>query len=241
MSDFPYELDAREILRYLNELGIRNITADVLRDFISDLKKFIKYDMRCRNQNIDYNDMCIDLEGVEGPERLHTASTFSSRCRTKSLTDLDLKKCCGRRISQNPSLKGGRGTSCKVRMTNSAPATFTNRRADTNSCTCRCTCVQEKVEEKQSKNIKLTTSSSNFIRVPVKLPQKKHDPVALYHYYRSVWDKYKPNLPGQNNWADLRWTIRQKLAGDKGQTLQRKISKPTDKELEVRRKGWKEK
>lgn len=29
----------------------------------------------------------------------------------------------------------------------------------------------------------------------------------------SLWAKYKPNVPGENNWSDLRWQIRQKMAG----------------------------
>lgn len=47
-------------------------------------------------------------------------------------------------------------------------------------------------------------------KVPVK---KKCDPVALYHYYTSLWAKYKPNVPGENNWSELRWSVRQKMAG----------------------------
>lgn len=33
--DITAEIDAREILRYLNELGIRNISGEVLKHFIT--------------------------------------------------------------------------------------------------------------------------------------------------------------------------------------------------------------
>lgn len=54
----------------------------------------------------------------------------------------------------------------------------------------------------------------SVIKVPKQQPKKKCDPVNLYHYYTTLWDKYKSNVPGENNWADLRWSIRQKMAGN---------------------------
>lgn len=51
------------------------------------------------------------------------------------------------------------------------------------------------------------------IKVSKQPTNKKCDPVSLYHYYMSLWAKYKPNVPGENNWSDLRWQIRQKMAG----------------------------
>lgn len=53
------------------------------------------------------------------------------------------------------------------------------------------------------------------IKVPKQPAKKKCDPVTLYHYYTSLWEKYKPNVPGENNWSDLRWSVRQKMAGCK--------------------------
>lgn len=47
-------------------------------------------------------------------------------------------------------------------------------------------------------------------REPVKTA--KCDPVALYHYYKSEWQKQK--IPGEDNRADLRWAIRAKMRGD---------------------------
>lgn len=39
----------------------------------------------------------------------------------------------------------------------------------------------------------------------------KSDPVALYQKYQAEWKKRK--LPGEDNRADLRWAIREKMLG----------------------------
>lgn len=52
--------------------------------------------------------------------------------------------------------------------------------------------------------------------MPKQIAKRKNDPVALYHYYTSLWAKYKPNVPGENNWSELRWNIRQKMVGSIG-------------------------
>lgn len=53
----------------------------------------------------------------------------------------------------------------------------------------------------------------SVIRVVKQPVLKKTDPVSLYHYYMSLWAKYKSNVPGENDWSDLRWSVRQKMAG----------------------------
>lgn len=53
--------------------------------------------------------------------------------------------------------------------------------------------------------------------------KKKCDPVTLYHYYTSLWNKYKSNVPGENDWSDLRWNIRQKMAGNVPKQLTSKV------------------
>uniref|UniRef100_A0A2A4K4T1 Centriolar and ciliogenesis-associated protein HYLS1 C-terminal domain-containing protein n=1 Tax=Heliothis virescens TaxID=7102 RepID=A0A2A4K4T1_HELVI len=59
----------------------------------------------------------------------------------------------------------------------------------------------------------------SVIKVPIQATKKKCDPVTLYHYYTTLWNKYKSNVPGENDWAALRWNIRQKMAGN--------VAKPT--------------
>lgn len=74
---------------------------------------------------------------------------------------------------------------------------------------------------------KIVLKYNNFfisvIRVPRLQPQKKCDPVSLYHYYTSLWSKFKPNVPGENDWAELRWQIRQKMAGSEPKKTIRKV------------------
>lgn len=47
-------------------------------------------------------------------------------------------------------------------------------------------------------------------RIPVK--PSKSDPVALYHHYQAEWKKM--TFPGEDNRANLRWAIREKMLGD---------------------------
>ncbi|XP_018564388.1 hydrolethalus syndrome protein 1 homolog isoform X2 [Anoplophora glabripennis] len=64
---------------------------------------------------------------------------------------------------------------------------------------------------KQSIVTKPSTSKkkSKVIRCGSAKSINKSDPVALYHYYQKQWKKQK--FPGQENHADLRWSVREKL------------------------------
>lgn len=63
------------------------------------------------------------------------------------------------------------------------------------------------------------------IKVPVYENRKKSDPVSLYHHYSTLWQKYKTNLPGENDWADIRWSVRERLLGDKQSQDLKKVRK----------------
>ncbi|KAJ8895895.1 hypothetical protein PR048_001235 [Dryococelus australis] len=40
---------------------------------------------------------------------------------------------------------------------------------------------------------------------------RRCDPVTLYHHYQALWSKQK--FPGEDDHADLRWTIRHRMLG----------------------------
>ncbi|XP_013187129.1 uncharacterized protein LOC106132309 [Amyelois transitella] len=198
------ELDAREVLRYLNYLGIRNISGEVLKYFISDLKKLIKYDLQQKENLLHEREI-----KSQGPERLHSATTFSSRSRSKANDGILM--CCSKECT-NPKVK------LITRKTHSAPCI--PKKLETNNKPLRraCSCVRvEKKTEEDCKEKAPTIGSShskNLIKVPKQPTKKKCDPVSLYHYYTSLWAKYKPNVPGENDWSELRWRVRQKMAGN---------------------------
>lgn len=199
------ELDAREILRYLNELGIHNISGEVLKYFITDLKKLIKYDLTHKNLN-NYEQY-----EVRGPERLHSASTFSSRTRSRVQDGIPLQ--CTRDCHKPQK-------NIPVRIVQSVPNLGQTKLVDKplkRSCSCVRTAKKPESEEKSA------NSKSNIIKV-AKLPAiKKCDPVTLYHYYTSLWNKYKSNVPGENDWSDLRWNIRQMMAGNEHRQIKTKM------------------
>ncbi|CAH4037857.1 uncharacterized protein LOC123720006 [Pieris brassicae] len=194
--DMTSHLDAREILRYLNYLGIYNISGEVLKYFITDLKKLIKYDVQHKRLSPTSSDK------QEGPERLHSASTFSSRSRSKAYT--------GKHICCSKGLEGPRKP-LSIRLVQSAPTLGQKVESKPAQRSCSCVRVEKKPGSIKESSKPSTTLSQNLIKVPKARPKKKCDPVSLYHYYSSLWEKYKPNVPGENDWSEIRWRIRQKM------------------------------
>ncbi|KAL4715561.1 hypothetical protein ACJJTC_009187 [Scirpophaga incertulas] len=201
------ELDAREILRYLNNLGIQNVSGEVLKYFITDLKKLIKYDLQQK-------ETVFEKQLVS--ERLHSASTFSSRIRSKGTHGLLLN--CGKDIL---------GSKRHVQRIHSAPILRDTNQENGHVSRRACSCVR--VEKKNTVQETVAPANNNIIKVLPPPLKKKCDPVTLYHYYSSLWAKYKPNVPGENDWSDLRWTIRQKMAGSS--------LKPSKSRVEIVKKG----
>ncbi|KAM3964304.1 hyls1 centriolar and ciliogenesis associated [Aphomia sociella] len=205
------ELDAREVLRYLNYLGIHNISGEVLKYFITDLKKLIKYDLQ-QKENLN----CQTKYEIPGLERLHSASTFSSRCRSKTQ---DGTSTCAKDSAQYKK-------SFTIRNVHSAPCLHQQKTIDSIDKPQRraCSCVRiEKKPDIVSRD-KITIHLNNLIKVPIQPVKKKSDPVSLYHYYTSLWEKYKSNVPGENDWSELRWSVRQKMAGDITKASQNKVT-----------------
>ncbi|CAH0714247.1 unnamed protein product, partial [Brenthis ino] len=208
-SHITSQLDAREILRYLNNLGIRNISGEVLKYFITDLKKLIKYDLQHKNE--DQSARTHKSDSI-GPERLHSASTFSSRIKSKVQdTDIVCNRMC-QKIRKLPN----------IRTTYSAP-NLGNKKEEENLPRRACSCVRIEKKRETTKEPHKVTLNNNFIKIPKQPIRRKNDPVALYHYYTSLWAKYKPNVPGENNWSDLRWNIRQKMVGNIGSQTSTKV------------------
>ncbi|XP_059049633.1 uncharacterized protein LOC131844705 isoform X2 [Achroia grisella] len=150
---------------------------------------------------------------VAGPERLHSASTFSSRSRSK--TNEGLTTCtrdCVQKRQQH------------IRNVYSAPSLRQDRVENVEKPLRRaCSCIREEKKINVVSKDKIPLSSNNLIKVPKQPVKKKCDPVSLYHYYSSLWEKYKPNVPGENDWSELRWSVRQKMAGDFKQQPEKKV------------------
>uniref|UniRef100_A0A182JPW1 HYLS1_C domain-containing protein n=1 Tax=Anopheles christyi TaxID=43041 RepID=A0A182JPW1_9DIPT len=71
--------DAVEILKHLNHLGYRNITAAQLKEFQKDLKKLIQFDANQYDVNSDYVEGNVVTGNVF--ERLHTETTASFQAK----------------------------------------------------------------------------------------------------------------------------------------------------------------
>ncbi|XP_041982835.1 uncharacterized protein LOC121735899 [Aricia agestis] len=204
------QLDAREILRYLNQLGIQNINGEVLKLFIKDLKKLIKYDLAQKHGTMDCEEKVI-----LGPERLHSASTFSSRLKSRNSTSIP--PLCSRQCQRERPMT--------ARVVRSAP-NLGEQKIEDKPPRRACSCIPvDRKPDTPTVHKSSTTTSNNLIKVPKQPIKRKCDPVSLYHYYISQWAKYKPNVPGENNWAELRWNIRQKMVGSSSGTSKQVIDK----------------
>lgn len=169
------QLDAREILRYLNNLGIHNISGEVLKYFItgllsklfycftknrslytltirqyhvSDLKKLIKYDLENRTNTPSAHER----EETPGLERLHSASTFSSRTRSKLSDGVSLT--CSRECQKKRRV-------LTVRNYQSVPNLVLTDGDKQLRRACSCVRVGKKTESRAESSKEKTVPSSN--------------------------------------------------------------------------------
>lgn len=266
------ELDPQEVLEHLYSLGYYNITKEQLKEFVKDLKKLIKYDMRKeerKNRLIHENLKNSNKENVctcsvSSPTK--NKSTFN-KLTASNLVDSNLKKdspcrSCHALPHSNLYSSSKYDSSAEIQNLPRARASITEP-----SCTCNCFLERglrfskklcphvgegetdgassaeeyshpcsEHIQHKKKESctsIKKTAHSMkpcpSFIRPGnVKAKPPKADPVALYHYYKSLWSQH--NLPGENSHEELRWRIRHRMMTPpvlaKGQSDEKVIKKP---------------
>ncbi|XP_077285401.1 hyls1 centriolar and ciliogenesis associated [Arctopsyche grandis] len=220
-SGAPPPVSPRAVLYLLNQMGIREVTAPQLKNFMHDLKKLMYSEMGHSDEFKENTHQ--NVRRSEGPERLHSCSTISSRSKTvpQNATKSATTRVKGS-IILNPQPKST-VTAKQIKKDVPSPETITNE--------------APKDKNKPTTHRKMR-SSKNFIKVPVYENRKKSDPVSLYHQYSTLWQKYKTNLPGENDWADIRWSVREKLLGDKQSQDVRKVPKLSQEQLAKRRDGW---
>ncbi|XP_060529021.1 uncharacterized protein LOC132703656 [Cylas formicarius] len=221
------KIDPREVLTYLNELGYTNINAQQLKDFIIDLKKLIKYDIRflgeqslnatrssvgksdslkeARYCNDDNSDYCECSESSHSDKHICQPKTQvidankakDVEAKDKQISVHILKKQKATHPAHCIHVKDMHNE-CNPELTKTAANSGTSRTA-TLSCASR--------GSKSDSRSKVAFIRPSTAKVSI----NKSDPVALYHYYKSEWKKSK--IPGQVSRDDLRWAIRTKMAG----------------------------
>lgn len=121
----------------------------------SDLKKLIKYDLQHKNEGPNTQSNKLD---IIGPERLHSASTFSSRTRSKiQSSNNTCNRCC------QPTRKSN-----NIRTTYSAP-TFSNNKLEEKSPRRACSCVRIENKKDKSKEPPKAVFSSNNCKFTLKI------------------------------------------------------------------------
>ncbi|XP_073989216.1 hyls1 centriolar and ciliogenesis associated isoform X2 [Rhodnius prolixus] len=259
------ELDPQEVLEHLYSLGYYNITKEQLKEFMKDLKKLIKYDLRKeerKNRLMRENDKISDKENicicsVSTPTKdENKAHKVTSSCLADLKKDSRCISCNEQPVNKKHSSFFG-----EVQSKHQKPRTVV---PTSEPCECRnsylggepcfskkfrssihdgassseeyshpCDKTAQKNRKETCASIKKTTSSlkpcPSFIRSgSAKVKPPKADPVALYHYYKSLWSQH--NLPGENSHEELRWRIRHKMMTApvlaKGQSEDKVTKKP---------------
>lgn len=224
------ELNPRDVLDHLYELGYTNITANQLKEFVKDLKKLIKYDQRMKNggKNKDCeNESSEEEEKGEGrrsrvvaprPAPRQTVSPMTAELAESNMKRFspDVNACLDRdEITANRKITSTSCTSSDVvdgrqRSLGSRSETRHDRPKSKQASNCRPCSSKENIPP---------TRSSSFIR-PWKCQSggqrsgylsNRSDPVALYHKYQALWQQNK--IPGEENHSGLRWNIRERMLG----------------------------
>ncbi|XP_075224469.1 hyls1 centriolar and ciliogenesis associated [Lycorma delicatula] len=231
------QLNPREVLDHLHELGYTNITPDQLKEFIKDLKKLIKYDQR-RAQGSRKDESSDDnaSDSESSPEKNEKCGISCEQSRpvapqstprhvlsplTADLAESNIQKHPPTNYAshfnrdhycniQDPST--GQSSSDNIDSRQRTESTRSNTR-DEMSRTKRTT------QSCSAKENHAPTRSSSFIR-PWKYQSggqrsghltNRSDPVALYHKYQALWQKNK--IPGEEAHSGLRWNIRERMLG----------------------------
>ncbi|CAH1988912.1 unnamed protein product [Acanthoscelides obtectus] len=214
-----------DVLAYLNMLGYTNISAEQLKEFMRDLKRLIKHDLRHNIGNEDFfhstrNDAGNNFASQRNLENIYNglfaqSTTVSSEAKhvniakekhicvhiTKKHTKLDTdnsgniekvrSKIPGR--SETPEqIKPEEIPNLHIETELSVKSGPTSKTSDSKSMTSKAISECRKCSSKQKK-------------------VNRRDPVALYQYYQSEWNKNRIKIPGQHNHSELRWAIRERL------------------------------
>ncbi|XP_039285682.1 uncharacterized protein LOC111056949 isoform X1 [Nilaparvata lugens] len=201
-------LDPREVLEHLSELGYSSISPDQLKEFISDLKKLIKYDVRVLEKQMEEERKLQTLQ-VPHSHRSCSPSTTTSYGEGN--------------VRTSRSRKTDKGSAC-IDSQPQSYVTSTSQQMDSVDLPSK-----EKVVDKFDRRCVTSAGGSKenvapsnrpgFIR-PWKLcpgSQKpgaavnRCDPVALYHHYQQYWRQNR--VPGESAHSNLRWNVRERMLG----------------------------
>ncbi|XP_046388793.1 uncharacterized protein LOC124157809 [Ischnura elegans] len=182
--------DPKEVLFHLRLLGYENVSEMQLKEFIRDLKKLIKYDLKrsCKRKE-ENNVKCVD-------------SPYDSSYCSSSI-DVRL-------YEDSASSSGGSDAS-----SNESTSSFTSDSVDIPCYSKKTEKSAVKHEKFPNSRYHEDKKPKSFIK-SWKLNQPpadiKCDPVSLYHWYQEYWNKQK--VPGEDPHKKLRWAVREKMLGD---------------------------
>lgn len=194
------DIDPTFVLKYLNDLGYRNITAEQLREFVRDLKKLIKYD-KSKEQS-EYQKEKIDKYFV------YMKETESSRAKRSHSTNTQTSTGA----PDDRTLRTNTRTNEYSKSNSALDKTAAN--SDTNQTSAEAI-NRENIENHVPRSRMRISEPKDvmWIRQKSATRTKKSDPVSLYQAYQNDWNRFKNQIPIDNKHQDLRWNIRKKTMG----------------------------
>ncbi|KAF5283725.1 hypothetical protein FQA39_LY17222 [Lamprigera yunnana] len=231
-------LNPEMILRCLNELGYKGISATELKEFMKDLKRLIKYETqnKARNPEIfrqaysskQYQNVYESEEDRDkNEEEYNKVKERRVRLKMKKPHCCDCNCGCetvGQIINDvsypsTPSLCPSTSSTIVPSVKSSSAEVPKNEDKMVQVC------PSTKSLETNTKGTKLTfCKEKNYIIVPRTVKKfQKCDPVELYHKYKKCWKNL--NIPGETDHTNLRWAIRHRLLGQSKSTSAPSLSR----------------
>ena len=223
-----------DVRRHLDSLGYKNVTDRQLKEFMTDLKKLIRYEerqkrieshlefrklyreeVRCRSADSTYSSAGESLQSTPRGERRPRKSQIDFKCdvtRESSTTTVSYENSSS---SSNLSLTKERvKETASVRVEIRVPSPPSASDFDGG-------CFELLHKPGETKQILPprpplpSKPTKSFIKPLLNDPKRKpaaRDPVQLYDQYKKHWDKLK--LPGDNSTKQLRWAVREWMMGE---------------------------
>jgi len=212
------QLDPREVLAHLNSMGYRNISADILKEFIKNLKRLItyesRYSLRSPNVNAAESPIFLNKNNIQDHfEKLYKTSTKATKARIDSTLKqsdrenddpYDPYKFDRQRVDEpvdaRPNKQNKQGAGIQNQLKRIKPNTEPS---------------------KASENVVKRSQPPRPNSAPVASYYIRNTPTDLYQNYQREWSRFKHQLPGESPRFNERQVVRKRM-----ETIQKSHAKP---------------
>ncbi|KAG4066738.1 hypothetical protein HA402_012805 [Bradysia odoriphaga] len=209
------QLDPREVLAHLNSMGYRNISAEILKEFMKNLKRLITYETRYslqspQNNNVDPAAHLNKKDIQNHFEKLYRTTTEATKAR------ISARSKRADRENDNPydpykfdRIRVDEDAAREIPKKQCSVAVSQQKRNSHNVIPSK---ISENVVKRSQSARPASTTPSYYIR---------NTPTDLYQNYQREWSRFKHLLPGEHPRFSERQVIRKRM-----ETIQKSQTKP---------------